>query len=287
MKKSILCYHIDMQNYSDILNIAEKEISLLKQEMIAGIDVDEKVLEFLNSPSKHIRPLLSFLYLKALGLDIEDAQIVYQSAIELVHNASLIHDDVIDESDTRRGKNSLNKDLGNKLAVISGNFLLSKALEKIISINSIELIDLFCRTLKNMTLGEINQYKLRYEIPDLEDYLKKTEYKTADLFVLSLKGSLKIAKSEENCDFAKNFGMAFQIRDDLINAKTLKTDFDGGIYTAPVIFSGGVEISQNGLEKTRDLLNNYVEKAEKSIEFLKESIYKEALLNLVRGLQNE
>jgi geranylgeranyl pyrophosphate synthase len=227
------------------------------------------------------------LYLKALGLDIDDAQIVYQSAIELVHNASLIHDDVIDESDTRRGKNSLNKDLGNKLAVISGDFLLSKALEKIISINSIELVDLFCQTLKNMTLGEINQYKLRYEIPDLEDYLKKTEYKTADLFILSLKGSLKIAKVQENCDFAKNFGMAFQIRDDLINAKTSKTDFEGGIYTAPVIFSGGVEISQIGLEKTRDLLNNYIEKAEKSIEFMKESVYKEALLNLVRGLQNE
>ena len=276
-----------MQNYSDILNIAKKEISLLKKEMIAGIDIDEKILEFLNSPSKHIRPLISFLYLKALNFNIDETQIVYQSAIELVHNASLIHDDVIDESDTRRGKNSLNKDLGNKLAVISGDFLLSKALEKIISINSIELVDLFCQTLKNMTLGEINQYKSRFEIPNIEDYLKKTEYKTADLFILSLKGSLKIAKVQENSDFAKNFGMAFQIRDDLVNAKTSKTDFEGGIYTAPVIFSGGIEISQNGLEKTRDLLNNYIEKAEKSIEFMMESVYKEALLNLVRGLRDE
>lgn len=276
-----------MQNYSDILNIARKEISLLKKEMIAGIDIDEKILEFLNSPSKHIRPLISFLYLKALNFNINETQIVYQSAIELVHNASLIHDDVIDESDTRRGKNSLNKDLGNKLAVISGDFLLSKALEKIISINSIELVDLFCQTLKNMTLGEINQYKSRFEIPNIEDYLKKTEYKTADLFILSLKGSLKIAKVQENSDFAKNFGMAFQIRDDLVNAKTSKTDFEGGIYTAPVIFSGGVEISQNGLEKTRDLLNNYIEKAEKSIEFMRESVYKEALLNLIRGLRDE
>lgn len=276
-----------MQNYSKLINLVKREINLLIKEMVKDININDKILGFLKTPAKHIRPLLSFLYLKALGLDIDDAQIVYQSAIELVHNASLIHDDVIDESDTRRGKNSLNKDLGNKLAVISGDFLLSKALEKIISINSIELVDLFCQTLKNMTLGEINQYKLRYEIPDLKDYLKKTEYKTADLFVLSLKGSLKIAKSEENCDFARNFGMAFQIRDDLINAKTSKTDFEGGIYTAPVIFSGGVEISQIGLEKTRDLLNNYVEKAEKSIEFMKESVYKEALLNLVRGLQNE
>ena len=276
-----------MQNYSKIINIADKEINLLKKETVKDINVNDEILEFLNSPSKHIRPLLTFLYLKALGLDIDDSQIIYQSAIELVHNASLIHDDVIDESDTRRGKNSLNKDLGNKLAVISGDFLLSKALEKIVSINSIELVDLFCKTLKNMTLGEISQYKSRFEIPNLEDYLKKTEYKTADLFVLSLKGSLKIAKVQENSDFAKNFGMAFQIRDDLVNAKTSKTDFDGGIYTAPVIFSGGAEISQNGLEKTRDLLNNYIEKAEKSIEFMQNSVYKEALLNLVRGLRDE
>lgn len=276
-----------MQNYAEILDIVKNEINLLKSEMVLDINIDKKVPEFLNSPSKHIRPLISFLYLKALGKNTDDVQIRYQSAIELVHNASLIHDDVIDESDTRRGKNSLNKDLGNKLAVISGDFLLSKALEKVVSINSAELIKLFCETLKNMTLGEINQYKTRNKIPDLEDYLKKTEQKTADLFILSLKGSLKIANCNLNSDFAKNFGMAFQIRDDLINYKTTKSDIESGIYTAPVIFSGGLEVTDTGLEKTRDLLNNYLNKAKESINFMQDSLYKDALMDLLKGLKDE
>jgi geranylgeranyl pyrophosphate synthase len=273
-----------MQNYGEILNLVKNEMNSLENNIVSGYD---ELTKFLKLPSKHIRPLISFLYLNALGKNINKTQIKYQTAIELVHNASLIHDDVIDESETRRGGNSLNKDLGNKMAVISGDYLLSLALEKVTSIGSTKLINMFCNTLKNMTIGEINQNLSRFKITSIEEYIEKTEYKTAQLFDLSLKGSLKIAKLNIDNDFAKNFGIAFQIKNDLTNYKTSKTDIKDGIYTAPVIFSGGVEISQYGLEKTRDLLNNYVEKAEKSIEFMKESVYKEALLNLVRGLQNE
>ena len=73
----------------------------------------------------------------------------------------------------------------------------------------------------------------------------------------------------------------------MTNYKTSKTDIKDGIYTAPVIFSGGVEVDNNGLEKTRNLLNNYIEQAVKSIDFMQDSIYKEALLDLVKGLNNE
>lgn len=283
----LLCYYFSMRNYSEILKIAEKEIDLLKRALINGIEVNNEVFEFLNSPSKHIRPLISFLYLKAINKEINEVQIKYQSAIELVHNASLIHDDVIDESDTRRGKNSLNKDLGNKIAVISGDYLLSVAMQKVIALGSLKLVEMFCNTLKNMTKGEISQYKTRFELPLIEDYLVKTEQKTADLFDLSLKGSLKIANSEQDNDFAKNFGIAFQIKDDLTNFKTTKTDIKEGVYTAPIIFSGGLEVTDDGLEKTRYLLNNYIDKALKSIEFLQESEYKQALSDLVKGLKDE
>ena len=275
-----------MQNYSKILNVVSNEIFLLKKEIFSDIDADGRVIEFLNSPSKHIRPVLSFLYLKAAGQKINETQITYLAAIELVHNASLIHDDVIDESEIRRGQNSLNKDLGNKLAVISGDYLLSLALKKVISLGNLELIDMFCKTLANMTKGEISQCFSRFEIPSLEDYLKKTEQKTAELFDLSLKGSLKIAGYDEKNDFAKNYGMAFQIKDDLNNHYTTKTDIKDGIYTAPVIFSGGIEVSDYGLEKTRILLNNYVEKAEDSVKLLKDSVYKEALSDLLKGLKD-
>ncbi|MBO6086828.1 polyprenyl synthetase family protein [bacterium] len=276
-----------MQGYSEILNIMQVEINLLKKELISDISIDDKVLEFLNSPSKHIRPLLSFLYLKASGKNIDETQIKYQSAIELVHNASLIHDDVIDESTIRRGKNSLNEDLGNKIAVISGDYILSVAMEKVLSLGSLELVEMFCKTLKNMTKGEISQYKMIFEIPELKNYLTKTEQKTADLFDLSLKGSLKLAGINNDYDFAKFFGMAFQIKDDLNNYNTSKTDVKEGIYTAPVIFSNSLEVTDIGLEKTRSLLNNYIDKALKSMDILHESIYKEALSDLVKGLKDE
>jgi len=88
-------------------------------------------------------------------------------------------------------------------------------------------------------------------------------------------------------DFARNFGIAFQIRDDLINAKTSQNDFKEGIYTAPVIFANSVEEFQNGIEKTQILLNNYVDSALKCIENLEESKYKAALTNLLGLIKNE
>lgn len=88
-------------------------------------------------------------------------------------------------------------------------------------------------------------------------------------------------------DFARNFGIAFQIRDDLINAKTSQNDFKEGIYTAPVIFANSVEEFQNGIEKTQILLNNYVDSALKYIENLEESKYKPALTNLLGLIKNE
>ena len=72
-------------------------------------------MTLLNAPSKHIRPLVSFLFLKASGVDIDEKQILLQTTIEIIHNASLIHDDVIDESTIRRNTPTLNNDFGNKL----------------------------------------------------------------------------------------------------------------------------------------------------------------------------
>lgn len=283
-----------MQKYLKILNVVQEEINQVLEQMLEELEVQEplksKLFALLNAPSKHIRPLISILYLKAIGKNIDEKQILYQSAIELVHNASLIHDDVIDESNVRRNIPTLNSEFGNKLAVISGDFLLSVALDKVIKIGDIELIKMFSDTLAVMSEGEINQYFNKFQIPTIDEYIKKSAQKTAKLFETALCGSLLIAKADNNgLEFARNFGIAFQIRDDLINCKTTNSDINDGIYTAPVIFSGGTQITSDAIEKTRGLLNNYINNALDLLKDISENKYKlalAALLELMRDEQN-
>lgn len=304
------------EKYLPIFDVVKPDIERVEADLLDSVSIDEplksKLFEVLNAPSKHIRAVLAFLFLKAQGREIDEKQIVFQSAIELVHNASLIHDDVIDESQSRRAVQTINSKFGNKLAVITGDYLLSVALKKIRTFDAPEIIDMFAQTLDDMCQGEIKQDFSRFKIPSIEEYLEKTRLKTARLFETAICGSFfhakhlitkssSLAPTGRGChkvtgegfycssiqDFARNFGIAFQIRDDLINAKTSQNDFKEGIYTAPVIFANSVEEFQNGIEKTQILLNNYVDSALKYIENLEESKYKAALTNLLGLIKNE
>lgn len=279
------------KKYNNILNYEQENIKLVLKNMMFGIVVQEplksKLFELLNAPSKHIRPLVSFLYLKALGEKIDDAQVLYQSAIELVHNASLIHDDVIDDSKVRRSLPTLNSQFGNKLAVMTGDYLLSRAMQKVLDIGNLELVKLFSDTLEVMSSGEISQHFGKFQIPTIEEYIKKSEQKTAKLFETAVCGSLLVAKSNnDGLDFAKNFGIAFQIRDDLVNCKTTNTDISDGIYTAPVIFSGDTKVTSDAIEKTKSLLNNYIDEALKCLSKIDENEYKLALVELLELMRD-
>lgn len=280
------------QEYFKISNIVKEEIEQVKVTLTDGIELQEplksKLFNLLNAPSKYIRPLVSFLYLRAAGANIDSNQILYQSAIELVHNASLIHDDIIDESLSRRNVSTLNNEFGNKLAVISGDYLLSVALERVFKLGNSILVKMFADTLNVMSQGEISQQFNKFQLASLDDYIVKSQQKTAKLFETALCGSLIIANSNYNgIQFARNFGIAFQIRDDLINCKTSKSDIKEGIYTAPVIFSDGVNITKDAIEKTQILLNNYIEKAKNELSNLKDSEYKFALTELLELLKYE
>ena len=147
---------------------------------------------------------------------------------------------------------------------------------------------MFSDTLSCMTNGEINQQFSKYQIPTIENYIKKTEQKTAKLFETAICGSLLLANSNENAyEFARNFGIAFQLRDDIINLKTTKTDVTEGIYTAPIIYSGNIENYKNGIEKSYTLLNNYIDNAYQLINHIQENNYKRAIIELLGLLKNE
>ncbi len=286
------------KKYNKISELVKNDLLKLEDELLSSInlaaEIDETLKTFLTNKPKRIRPLVSFLYLRTSNIEPDKRQYAFQTAIEIIHNASLIHDDVVDESDIRRGSKTLNKIFNNKTAILTGDYLLSIALEKLNSLNSPETISMCANTLANMCIGEVNQYFSKFKIPTLEQYLKKTEQKTAKLFqtavccAMQLSGKTAITEAE---NFSHAFGMAFQIRDDILNLTALNSlkpsqnDISEGIYNAPVIFAGNTSNLDEGIEKTKTLLNNYVVEAEKALSNLEDNKYKLALKELL-GILN-
>lgn len=286
------------KKYNKISELVKNDLLKLEDELLSSInlaaEINETLKTFLTNKPKRIRPLVSFLYLRTSNIEPDKRQYAFQTAIEIIHNASLIHDDVVDESDIRRGSKTLNKIFNNKTAILTGDYLLSIALEKLNSLNSPETISMCANTLANMCIGEVNQYFSKFKIPTLEQYLKKTEQKTAKLFQTAVCGAMQLSGKTaitEAENFSHAFGMAFQIRDDILNLTALNSlkpsqnDISEGIYNAPVIFAGNTSNLDEGIEKTKTLLNNYVVEAEKALSNLEDNKYKLALKELL-GILN-
>ena len=297
--------------YSRIKNVIKNDLDFLEQ----GIEriftnknpLEKDLAKYLTAPAKRLRPLLGILFLRCLFEEITPAQRDVVLAVELIHNATLIHDDVIDDAEKRRNQEALNKKFDDSLAVVAGDFLLSVAMEKVISAGSIEVIKLFTSALKITCLGEINQYFSKFNITSIDKYVEKSKEKTAFLFQMAVMGALMIdEKTPEDLkqaaiDFSQNFGIAFQIRDDLINvlnADSSNSDIKSGIYTAPVIFA--YEENKNilneddiqaalkntqGIEKAKDLMDNYFNKSLSAIEKFEKSVYKQAIVELIELLR--
>ena len=288
------------EKYSKIKNLAQDEIKTIEENMVAQIQTREplksSLVNFLTAPAKRIRPVLAILYIKALGEELNSKQLEHLTVVEMVHNASLIHDDIIDESKIRRGEETINESFGNKLGVISGDYILALSMEKLANIGKIELIKDFSQTIRQMCIGEINQNFDRFKVGTIEDYIEKTKNKTAHLFEIALTGCAKLSSTQQ--DIAKvselglNIGIAFQIRDDLINmtnsdsSKPSNNDFKDGIYTAPIILGDKSDNYTTGIEKTKVLLNNYLQSAKKQVDTLPENEYKKALEEFLELLNN-
>ena len=263
-----------------ILDILTEDIEGIN-EKLAGL-ADLPVLEdFLTAPAKRIRPTLALLYLRAKGETVDERIYSFLSAIELIHNASLIHDDIIDESAERRGEPALHTTLDSKLAVISGDYLLSKAMIEVSKLNSVELIALLSETMQKMCLGEFRQQYNRFKALSVDEYLLKSEQKTASLFEAAVVGSVTLnsfqgritgnndamlKQVQHDGNFAKNFGIAFQIKNDLDSVQ----DIENGIYNAA----------------STELLEIYVDRALDCLTCLEENKYKSALIEITERLKS-
>lgn len=294
--------------------IVEKELGILNQYLVNSLvddknRISEDICDYLCSKSKRIRPVLVFLFAKAMGIDLDDKVYHLACSVELVHNSTLVHDDILDNADTRRGKVSLNYKLGNNLSVLAGDILLSVALRELVKCDSVEAIDAFSESIYLMCKGEINQNFTIGKLPTMEEYIQKSEYKTAELFKAPLT-SLCLIKNKSAKDnvlsFARNFGIAFQIKDDLLNilkndpTKPVMSDIHNGIYTAPVLFLNNdincvselsedqiiekLQANRKYIEKTVDLIKEYADKAIEAISFIEDNQYKQEIIKLTKNL---
>lgn len=283
------------EKYKKICEVVKADLERVNKNIFLSSELKpelEKELDkFLNAPSKRIRSLVTILFLRASKLYLLPAHYELLAAVELIHNASLIHDDVIDKSELRRGCKTLNCKFDNQIAVVSGDYLLGLALKKLVKIGSLPVLDIFADTVKIMCTGEVNQYFNKFKKITIEEYVEKSCQKTGALFEYALKSSIILAGSDVDdkaIEFASDFGLAFQIKDDLSNIMNNDTskasnDIEKGIYNAPIILSDNLK---DGIEKTKDLLNNYVNCAKQCINDLDESIYKASLIELLELLED-
>ena len=296
------------------MKIIENELNLLNKLLgnalnIVPEEISKDINNFVFSKSKRIRPALIFFVANAMNYKISNKILMLSAAVELIHNATLIHDDIIDNADIRRGNVSLNITLGNNLSVLSGDILLSAAMQLLSKLGDMEIIELFSFTLQKMCEGELNQHFSLNKIPTIEEYLRKTQNKTAELFAAALESLCIIENSNYRSDirnFAINFGIAFQIKDDLDNilntdeGKPSLSDIHNGIYTLPVILLAEnikditkmnneeitAELRKNPaiLNKTQETINEYINKAIASLGFMQDNQYKESIIKYSRKL---
>lgn len=207
------------------------------------------VSHLMNRTGKVLRPTLVLLSARMFG-SVNDNVFHAALALELIHTASLIHDDVVDESDRRRGQASINALLGNKVAVLTGDYILSKALIHASKTGSTELVSHLAELCEVLSDGELLQLnKVESELIDEASYYEIIRKKTASLFAICGQiGALLAGGSEEEAkrmyQFGQLVGIAFQLRDDIFDygtseniGKPVGNDMKEGKLTLPVIYA--------------------------------------------------
>ena len=203
-----------------------------------------------NAGGKRIRPRLVLMFSEALGFAGAE-RFELAAAVEFIHTATLLHDDVVDESALRRGRQTANAMFGNAASVLVGDFLYSRAFQMMVGVNRMHVLEVLADATNVIAEGEVLQLMNMHD-PDLsvEDYLRVIRYKTAKLFEASARLGAVLADAghavEEACaDYGRSLGTAFQLVDDLLDyegdtlslGKTVGDDLREGKPTLPLLLA--------------------------------------------------
>ena len=231
----------------DKLFLVEERI---KSKLISNVDLVQKMTTYhLDTGGKRLRALLTLGSAKMCGYSKGTRDINLAACVELIHSATLMHDDVIDNGSLRRGKKTLNKIWDNHSSVLVGDYLLSRCFEMMVEDGNLEVLKLLSSTSSKIAQGEVLQLQHQGEVDMLEEtYLKIISAKTAELFAASTKvgailSDMKTKEKEALEFYGKNLGLTFQIADDTLDynselklfGKKIGKDFFEGKVTLPII----------------------------------------------------
>lgn len=241
-----------MTSYQEIQQALAPDLAQLNKRIETALSspnelMNRVVRSFLEKRGKQIRPMMVLLTAKLLG-SVNDKVLAGAVAVELLHNASLIHDDVVDDTLTRRGNPTINGAWDNHLAVLMGDFFLSSALLQGVSTESIDIVRSISSLGRLLSIGEMDEiYMAHNSHLDEATYFEIIYRKTASLFVSCVEvGAYGVGVSDSRLDalreFARLFGLCFQIKDDVFDyfsdekiGKPTGNDLREGKVTLPLI----------------------------------------------------
>ena len=269
-------------SYLDLVNLVGNKLNdvnqQIKYKLASEINLIHKMTNYhLKSGGKKIRPLLTLSSAKLCGYEKGNRDVNLAACVELIHNATLLHDDVIDNSKLRRGIKTSNTIWGNQSSILVGDYLLSRCFEMMVEDGSTEILKLLSSTSSKIAQGEVLQLEYKGEIDILEEtYFNIINSKTAALFAAATRVGACIAnknKKEKDAleSYGRNLGLAFQIADDALDYYSTKTtfgkeigkDFYEGKVTLPIIF-----LCQKGNAEEKIFLEKIFKKKNRSrLEF--------------------
>jgi octaprenyl-diphosphate synthase len=253
--------------------------AVIRERLSSRVALIDQISRYIiGAGGKRIRPRLVLLFAEALGFEGPE-RYELAATVELIHTSTLLHDDVVDESELRRGRATANAMFGNAASVLVGDFLYSRAFQMLVSVKNMRVLEVLADATNVIAEGEVLQLMNMHD-PDLavNDYLQVIRYKTAKLFEASARLGAVLAGAgpalEESCaDFGRSLGTAFQLVDDLLDyegnseelGKNVGDDLREGKPTLPLLLamerSGPVEralirsaIEHGELEKLPEIL---------------------------------
>jgi len=314
-----------MITVTELLQPVEKDLEDLILELKNLIGAGHPILQaaaehLFSAGGKRIRPGIVFLISKAIShdssLSVKHKRLA--EITEMIHTASLVHDDVVDEASIRRGVETVHSRFNTRVAVLAGDFLFAQASWHLANLDDVNVVKLLSRVIMDLAEGEIKQNLNRYDSGQtFSKYINKSYCKTASLIANSSKAAGVLSDlNEKNLnmlyEFGKNIGLAFQVVDDILDftgndkqlGKPAVSDLASGYLTAPVLYAleeneklsllinrelsekddlnNALDIimSSNAIKRSRKLAENFATLSKEALLWLPESESKRSLMAL-------
>ncbi len=272
MSANPLVRDADQPQSIDAMDAEMREVdAVIRRRLTSEVALVDQIARYITSAGgKRIRPLLVLLFSNALGFKGTE-RFELAASVEFIHTATLLHDDVVDESGLRRGRETSNAVFGNAASVLVGDFIYSRAFQMMVSVNQMRVLQVLSDATNIIAEGEVLQLMNMHDADlRVDDYLKVIRYKTAKLFEASARLGAVLANSppdvEEACaDYGRSLGTAYQLIDDLLDyegstaelGKNVGDDLREGKPTLPLLIA-----MERGTDDERTLIRKAIEHGE-------------------------